>query len=78
MPEVEAVFFETGQEAFRRFKAENPESALGEYLTPDQFPESFRVKLRDPAKRDAVVAACAGRAGVERVSVAPGPTGPAA
>ena len=36
-------------------------------ITPDQMPESFRVKLKDPQKYDVVATAFAGRDGVESV-----------
>ncbi|MCF2532271.1 permease-like cell division protein FtsX [Yinghuangia soli] len=67
MPEVDQVFFENKQDAFAHFKEQNKDSPLGDSLTPDQLPESFRVKLKDPTKFDVISSAFAGRAGVQSV-----------
>ncbi|MDI2131414.1 permease-like cell division protein FtsX [Yinghuangia seranimata] len=67
MSEVQTLFYESRQEAFQHFKEQNKDSALSETLTPDQLPESFRVKLKDPTKFDIISSRFNGRAGVQSV-----------
>lgn len=67
MGEVQDVFYENKQDAFKHFKEQNKDSPLSDTLTPDQLPESYRVKLKDPTKFEVVSTAFAGRAGVHSV-----------
>ncbi|GAA4990575.1 permease-like cell division protein FtsX [Uniformispora flossi] len=67
MPEVEKIYFESKQEAFTHFREQNKDSPLGDSLTPDQLPESYRVKLKDPTKFEVISSAFRGRAGVQSV-----------
>ena len=66
-PLVERVYFESAEEALKRFKEQFKDSPLADTATVDQMPESFRVKLSDPTQFAVVAAAFTGRAGVEDV-----------
>lgn len=66
-PLVSEVFYETKTEAFERFKEQFSGSAIAENITPEQLPESYRVKLADPTKYDIIYSAFNGRPGVEQV-----------
>jgi cell division transport system permease protein len=67
MPEVEKVYYESKRKAYQRFKEQFKNSAIVDNVTPDQMPESFRVKLVNPEQFDIVASAFVGRAGVEQV-----------
>jgi cell division transport system permease protein len=68
MPEVQRVFFESKQDAYKRFKEQFKDSPeIVANATPDVLPESFRVKLKDPRKFEVVNSAFADRPGVENV-----------
>jgi cell division transport system permease protein len=67
MPEVEKVYYESKRKAYTRFKEQFKNSAIVDNVTPDQMPESFRVKLVNPEQFDIVASAFVGRAGVEQV-----------
>ena len=67
MPQVEKVYYESKRKAYSRFKEQFKNSAIVDNVTPDQMPESFRVKLVNPEQFDIVASAFVGRAGVEQV-----------
>lgn len=67
LPVVEEVFYETQSEAFNRFQERFKGSAIAQNVTPDQLPESFRVKLKDPTKFAVIDSAFSGRPGVDIV-----------
>ena len=67
LPVVESVFYESQSEAYKRFQERFKESAIAQNVTPDQLPESFRVKLTDPTQFAVVVSAFSGRPGVDVV-----------
>jgi cell division transport system permease protein len=67
MPQVERVYYESKRKAYSRFKEQFKNSAIVDNVTPDQMPESFRVKLVNPEQFDIVASAFVGRAGVEQV-----------
>jgi cell division transport system permease protein len=67
MPEVERVYYESKRQAYTHFKEQFKNSAIVDNVTPDQMPESFRVKLVNPEQFDIVASAFVGRAGVEQV-----------
>ncbi|MFE5716652.1 permease-like cell division protein FtsX [Streptomyces sp. NPDC056501] len=67
MDVVESVFYESTEDAFKRYKEEYGDTAIASVITPDQMQESFRVKLKDPEKYKVVATAFAGRDGVESV-----------
>lgn len=64
---VETVHYETADEAYKHYKEKYGDSRSAGSITPDQLPESFRVKLKDPEKYQVVATAFAGRDGVESV-----------
>ena len=66
-PLVSEVFYESKTDAFELFKKQFKGSAIAENITPDQMPESYRVKLSDPTKYDIIASAFNGRPGVEQV-----------
>jgi len=67
LPVVDKVYYETQQEAFKRFQERFKGSAIAQNVTADQLPESFRVKLKDPTKFGVIVSAFSGRPGVDVV-----------
>jgi cell division transport system permease protein len=67
LPVVDEVFYETQGEAFNRFQERFKGSAIAQNVTPDQLPESFRVKLKDPTKFAVIDSAFSGRPGVDIV-----------
>jgi cell division transport system permease protein len=67
MPEVERIYYESKPEAYSRFKEQFKNSAIVDNVTPDQMPESFRVKLVDPEQFPIIASAFIGRAGVDQV-----------
>lgn len=65
MPQVQHVYYENRQEAWRLFRAQNANNPLLlDAMTAEQLPESFRVKLKDRAALPIVVSAMEGRPGV--------------
>lgn len=67
LPQVQAVFYESQDQAYARFKEQFKNSAIADNVTPDAMPESFRVKLKDPQQYAVVATAFQGRPGVEQV-----------
>jgi len=67
LEEVQAVFYESKEQAYEHFQEEFSDSAIVDTVTPDQLPESFRVKLVDPEQFEIVASAFEGRPGVESV-----------
>lgn len=65
---VDQVFYETKDEAYDRFLDQFEDTpAITENVTPEQMPESYRVKLKDPEKYEVVSQFFSGRPGVEEV-----------
>jgi cell division transport system permease protein len=68
---VDSVLHETSEEAYKHYREQSGDTAIdtaiASIITPDQMPESFRVKLKDPEKYKVVATAFAGRDGVESV-----------
>lgn len=67
LPVVSSVYYESQAEAFKRFQERFKDSAIAQNVTPDQLPESFRVKLTDPTQFSVVVSAFSGRPGIDVV-----------
>jgi len=67
LPVVDLVYYESQSEAFERFQERFEGSAIAQNVTPDQLPESFRVKLKDPTQFAVMQSAFAGRPGVDSV-----------
>ena len=53
-PYVAAVYYESQQQAFERFKQQYKDSVLSENLTADSMPESYRVKMVNPQQYEIV------------------------
>jgi cell division transport system permease protein len=67
-PLVEKVYYETKEDAYKRFKEQFKDSPdLVQNVTPDALPESFRVKLKDPTQFEVVASAFRDRPGVDEV-----------
>ncbi|MFG2295273.1 permease-like cell division protein FtsX [Streptomyces sp. NPDC048603] len=64
---VQAVRYESADEAYKHYKEQYGHTALASTITPDQMQESFRVKLKDPEKYKVITSAFAGRDGVHSV-----------
>jgi cell division transport system permease protein len=67
-PQVQEVFYESKEDAYKRFKAQFKDSPdLVQNVTPDALPESFRVKLKDPTQFEVVASEFRDRPGVDEV-----------
>ena len=67
-PQVKTVFYESHEDALKRFKEDFKDSPdLLKDVTAQTLPESFRVKLKDPTKFQDVQSEFSGRPGVEEI-----------
>jgi cell division transport system permease protein len=64
-PYVAQVFYESKQEAYQHLKERLKD--LADNVTPDQLPESYRVRLNHPEQYEVVSDAFRGQAGVDTV-----------
>lgn len=67
MEQVDEVIYESTEDAYALFRENFADSAIVDEVTPDQLPESFRVKLVDPEQFEIISSAFEGRPGVESV-----------
>ncbi len=67
LPAVEAVTFESQQEAYEKFRRLFEGQSIGELARPQSLQASLRVKLADQTQVDDVQAAVAGKVGVRTV-----------
>lgn len=67
-PLVDAIYYESSEQAYNRFKQQFKNSPYLSEVTADSMPASFRVKLSDPNRYSEVVAAIDGTPGVEAIS----------
>lgn len=67
LPVVQNVYYESQAQAYQHFQERFKGSAIAQNVTPDQLPESFRVKLKDPTQFSVVQSAFAGRPGIDTV-----------
>ena len=67
LPVVQTVFYESQSQAYQHFQERFKNSAIAQNVTPDQLPESFRVKLKDPTQFAVIQSAFSGRPGVDTV-----------
>jgi cell division transport system permease protein len=69
LPQVEHVFYESKQQAYQRFKLEfSNQPSFVQAVPADEIPDSFRVKLRNPATDYSIVAGTLqGRPGIDQV-----------
>ncbi|MGW7101118.1 permease-like cell division protein FtsX [Streptomyces sp. NPDC054838] len=65
---VQSVTYESSDEAYKHYKERYGQTALASVVTPDQMPDSFRVKLKNPEKYQVITSAFAGRDGVQSVA----------
>ncbi len=66
-PLVAEIFFESQQDAYNRFIERFKSSPISANVTPDQLPESFRIKLSNPEEFTTVVNKFLSRPGIEAV-----------
>ena len=64
-PYVAQVFYESKQDAYQHLKERLKD--LAENVTPDQLPESYRVRLNKPEQYEVVSAAFRGQPGIDTV-----------
>ena len=67
LPVVQTLYYESQSQAYQHFQEQFKGSAIAQNVTPDQLPESFRVKLKDPTQFNVIQSAFAGRPGVDTV-----------
>lgn len=67
MPQVAEVYYESQQDAWKRFRQEIDNSPLLESTEKKDMPDSYRVKLKDPRQYTVVASAVKGRPGVDNV-----------
>ena len=67
-PQVQDVFYESKEEAYKRFKEQFKDSPdLVDNVSPDALPESYRVKLKNPEQFQVVASAFQDQPGVDSV-----------
>ena len=64
---VDTLYYESKEEAYRRFLETNGDSIYAQHLTADDMQQSFRVKLKNPEQFDLVADATENLPGVEKV-----------
>ncbi|WP_030376089.1 permease-like cell division protein FtsX [Streptomyces rimosus] len=67
LPIVQNVQHETSDQAYKHYKEQFGDTPIAGLVTPDQMPESFRVKLKDPTKYEVIKSAFSERPGVQEV-----------
>lgn len=67
LPIVEKVTYESSDQAYKHYKEQFGDTPVAGLVTPDQLPESFRVKLKDPTKFAVIKSAFSERPGVQEV-----------
>jgi cell division transport system permease protein len=67
LPQVEKIYYESKNQAYKRFKEQFKNSAIVDNVSPDQMPESYRVKLVNPEQFPIIASAFAGRPGIDEV-----------
>jgi cell division transport system permease protein len=66
-PTVQNIFYESSDDAYAKFKEQFAGSSILANISPDALPESFRVKLDDPANFEKVAGALQSVQGVESI-----------
>ena len=61
------VTYESTDQAYKHYKEQFGDTPVAGLVTPDQLPESFRVKLKDPTKFRVIKSAFSERPGVQEV-----------
>lgn len=65
--EVKEYHFEDEKAAYEEFKRQLGDTELGQSVTPDMLPVSFRIKLADPTHYGVIAQALSGQPGVQSV-----------
>lgn len=65
--EIDSYHFEDEQAAYEEFKKQLGNTELGQSVTPDLLPVSFRIKLKDPTHYQVIDSALSGQPGVQSV-----------
>lgn len=66
-PYVADYFFESHEDAFKKFSQEFSDSPALSFITPEQLNEAYWVNLVDPERSDLIVESFSGTPGVEEV-----------
>ncbi|WP_067129236.1 permease-like cell division protein FtsX [Microtetraspora malaysiensis] len=67
LPDVQKVDYEDQNQAYQNFKENGGNNILLSVIKPEDLPESFRVKLKDPDKASAVEESLKGQVGVSNI-----------
>ncbi|MFF3546729.1 permease-like cell division protein FtsX [Streptomyces platensis] len=67
LPIVQDVKYESSDQAYKHYKEQFGDTPVAGLVTPDQLPESYRVKLKDPTKFTVIKSAFSERPGVMEV-----------
>ncbi|MEU8787210.1 permease-like cell division protein FtsX [Streptomyces sp. NPDC048637] len=67
LPIVQNVTYESSDQAYKHYKEQFGDTPVAGLVTPDQLPESYRVKLKDPTKFTVIKSAFSERPGVQEV-----------
>ncbi|MEU3993694.1 permease-like cell division protein FtsX [Streptomyces platensis] len=67
LPIVQNVTYESSDQAYKHYKEQFGDTPVAGLVTPDQLPESYRVKLKDPTKFTVIKSAFSERPGVMEV-----------
>ncbi|RLP76501.1 ABC transporter permease [Mycetocola tolaasinivorans] len=67
-PIIEKYYFESKDEAYKRFQEKFSGNEITKYVTPDQLQETFWVNLKDPAQSNVITEAFSSVPGVEEVT----------
>lgn len=67
-PFIEEFFFEDHEQAYENFMQQFKGNPVADYAKPEQLPETFWVKLKDPTQADVIVETFSGVPGVQSVS----------
>ncbi|MFD5397641.1 permease-like cell division protein FtsX [Streptomyces sp. NPDC127097] len=67
LPIVQDVTYESSDQAYKHYKEQFGDTPVAGLVTPDQLPESYRVKLKDPTKFTVIKSAFSERPGVMEV-----------
>ena len=67
LPIVEKVYFESAEQAYKRYEEQFKTSPLASSVTPDQMQENYRIKLTDPTKFAVIASEFTNHPGVQSV-----------
>ncbi|GAA2607509.1 permease-like cell division protein FtsX [Streptomyces tubercidicus] len=67
LPIVQKTTYESSDQAYKHYKEQFGDTPVAGLVTPDQLPESYRVKLKDPTKFTVIKSAFSERPGVMEV-----------